>query len=93
MCQPSLTITALSGTQVTRKIVKNVASKPEIYLQTVLVNQRYTCTFNIAPEATQIMEFRLAVTHALNDFTFGEIVRRGSLNHIIRMPLTLHILV
>ncbi|XP_057764971.1 subtilisin-like protease SBT2.4 [Salvia miltiorrhiza] len=91
--QPSLTITALSGTRVTHRIVKNVASKPETYLCAVLPPKGVSVSvdppwFNIAPEATQILEIRLVVTQVLNDFSFGEIVLTGSLNHIIRMPLS-----
>lgn len=91
--QPSLTITALSGTRVTHRIVRNVASKPETYLCAVLPPKGVSVSvdppwFNIAPEATQTLEIRLLVTQALNDFSFGEIVLTGSLNHIIRMPLS-----
>ncbi|XP_042028494.1 subtilisin-like protease SBT2.4 [Salvia splendens] len=92
--QPSLTITALSGARVTRRVVKNVASKPETYVCAVVPPKGVTVSvdppwFSIAPEATQVLEIRLAVTQALDDFTFGEIVMTGSLNHIVRMPLSI----
>lgn len=92
--QPSLTITALSGARVTRRIVKNVASKPETYVCAVVPPKGVTVSvdppwFNVAPEATQVLEIRLAVTQALDDFAFGEIVMTGSLNHIVRMPLSI----
>ncbi|KAH6787745.1 PA-domain containing subtilase family protein [Perilla frutescens var. hirtella] len=91
--QPSLTITALSGTRVTHRIVKNVANKPERYLCAVLSPKGVSVSvnptwFNIAPEETQILEIRLVVTQVLEDFSFGEIVLTGTLNHIIRMPLS-----
>ncbi|XP_042031185.1 subtilisin-like protease SBT2.4 [Salvia splendens] len=92
--QPSLTITALSGARVTRRIVKNVASKPETYVCAVVPPKGVTVSvdppwFNVAPEATQVLEIRLAVTQSLDDFAFGEIVMTGSLNHIVRMPLSI----
>lgn len=92
--QPSVTITALSGTRVTHRTVKNVANKPETYLCAVLPPKGVSIGvdppwFTIAPEETQILQIRLVVTQALNDFTFGEIVLTGSLNHITRLPLSL----
>lgn len=92
--QPSLTITALSGTRITHRTVKNVASKPETYLCAVLPPKGVSVSvdppwFTIAPEETRTLEIRLLVTQALNDFSFGEIILTGSLNHIIRLPLSL----
>ncbi|KAL0305988.1 UNVERIFIED_CONTAM: Subtilisin-like protease SBT2.4 [Sesamum radiatum] len=91
--QPSLTITALSGMRMTKRVVKNVASKPETYLCAVLPPEGVTVTvdppwFTIAPQESQSLEIRLYVTQALDDFSFGEIVLTGSLNHIVRMPLS-----
>ncbi|KAL8461522.1 hypothetical protein ACS0TY_032851 [Phlomoides rotata] len=91
--QPSVTITALSGTRVTHRVVMNVASKPETYLCAVLQPKGVSVSvdpawFTIAPEKTQTLEIRLVVTQVLDDFSFGEIVLTGSLNHIIRMPLS-----
>ncbi|KAL0305984.1 UNVERIFIED_CONTAM: Subtilisin-like protease SBT2.4 [Sesamum radiatum] len=91
--QPSLTITALSGMRMTKRVVKNIASKPETYLCAVLPPEGVTVTvdppwFTIAPQESQSLEIRLYVTQALDDFSFGEIVLTGSLNHIVRMPLS-----
>ncbi|KAG8385789.1 hypothetical protein BUALT_Bualt03G0081800 [Buddleja alternifolia] len=91
--QPSVTITALSGMRMTRRVVKNVASKPETYLCAVLPPKGVTVSvdppwFTIAPQETQTLEIRLGVTQVLDDFSFGEIVLIGSLNHIVRMPLS-----
>lgn len=91
--QPSVTITALSGTRVTHRVVKNVASKPETYVSAVLPPKGVSVSvdpawFTVAPEATQTLEIRLVVTQVLDDFSFGEIVLTGSSNHIVRMPLS-----
>lgn len=77
----------------THRVVKNVASKPETYLCAVLPPKGVTVSvdpawFTIAPEETQTLEIRLVVTQVLDDFSFGEIVLTGSLNHIVRMPLS-----
>ncbi|KAI3456511.1 hypothetical protein Pfo_013174 [Paulownia fortunei] len=91
--QPSVTITALSGMRMTQRVVKNVASKPETYLCALLPPKGVTVSvdppwFTIAPEETQTLEIRLLVNQVLDDFSFGEIVLTGSLNHIVRMPLS-----
>ncbi|KAL3627424.1 hypothetical protein CASFOL_028787 [Castilleja foliolosa] len=91
--QPSVTITALSGMRMTQRVVKNVASKPETYLCAVLPPNGVTVKvdppwFTLAPGESQTLEIRLVVNQVLNDFSFGEIVLTGSLNHIVRMPLS-----
>ncbi|KAK6123920.1 hypothetical protein DH2020_042339 [Rehmannia glutinosa] len=91
--QPSVTITALSGMRMTQRVVKNVASKPETYLCALLPPKGVTVKvdppwFTLAPEETQTLEIRFVVNQVLDDFSFGEIVLTGSLNHIIRMPVS-----
>ncbi|KAK4439395.1 Subtilisin-like protease SBT2.4 [Sesamum alatum] len=91
--QPSLTITALSGMRMTKRVVKSVASKPETYLCAVRPPKGVAVTvdppgFTIAPQESQSLEIRLYVIQALDDFSFGEIVLTGSLNHIVRIPLS-----
>ncbi|GFP85073.1 subtilisin-like protease sbt3.3 [Phtheirospermum japonicum] len=91
--QPSVTITALSGMRMTQRVVKNVASKPETYLCAVLPPNGVTVKvdppwFTLAPGESQTLEIRLVVNQVLDDFSFGEIVLTGSLNHIVRMPLS-----
>ncbi|XP_073059984.1 subtilisin-like protease SBT2.4 isoform X2 [Primulina eburnea] len=86
--QPSVTITALYGKRTVNRVVKNVASKPETYLSAVLVPKGVRISidppwFTIAPGGTQNLEVRLVVTRALEDFSFGEIVLTGSMNHIV----------
>ncbi|KAF8409609.1 hypothetical protein HHK36_005687 [Tetracentron sinense] len=90
---PSVTITALVGSRLVRRSVKNIASKPETYLCSVLqpggvVVNLFPPWFTIAPQGTQDLEIKLNVTQALNSFSFGEIVLTGSLDHIVRIPLS-----
>ncbi|KAF6159120.1 hypothetical protein GIB67_032737 [Kingdonia uniflora] len=90
---PSLTISALNGSQLVRRSVKNVASKPETYLCSVLqpegaVVNVYPSWFTIAPQGTQDLCIKLNATELLDDYRFGEIVLTGSLDHIVRIPLS-----
>ncbi|GAB2301055.1 hypothetical protein Dimus_035091 [Dionaea muscipula] len=90
---PSVTIVTLRGSQVVRRTVKNVQSKPETYLCSVLppkgVKVELSPTwFTIGPYGTQSLEIKLNATRVRNDFSFGEIVLTGSLDHIVRVPLS-----
>ncbi|GFY91712.1 PA-domain containing subtilase family protein [Actinidia rufa] len=90
---PSVTISALRGYQLVRRSVKNVANKPETYLCAVLPPEGVTVKLNpfwfrVAPQGSQELEIELNVTQKLDDFRFGEIVLTGSLNHIVRIPLS-----
>lgn len=92
---PSITIAALIGPQLVRRTVKNVQRKPETYLCAVLPPNGTTVSlyppwFTIAPQGTQELDIQFNVTKAMDDFSFGEIVLTGSLNHIIRIPLSVH---
>ncbi|XP_072956541.1 subtilisin-like protease SBT2.4 [Typha angustifolia] len=89
---PSITISALRGYQSVRRNVKNVASKAETYLCSVLPPEGVTVGvqppwFTVAPEGAQHLEIVFNVTKGSNSFSFGEIVLTGSLNHIVRLPL------
>ncbi|KZV45041.1 hypothetical protein F511_30202 [Dorcoceras hygrometricum] len=91
--QPSVTITALSGKRTVNRVVRNVASKPETYLSAVLTPNGVSISidppwFTIAPGETKNLEIRLTVTRVLQDFSFGEIVLTGSMNHIVRIPVS-----
>ncbi|CAA0817963.1 Subtilisin-like protease SBT2.4 [Striga hermonthica] len=91
--QPSVTVTALSGMRMTQRVVKNVARIRETYLCAVFPPNGVTVKvdpswFTLAPGESQILEIRFLVDRALDDFSFGEIVLTGSLNHIVRMPLS-----
>ncbi|GLT72651.1 hypothetical protein SLA2020_445640 [Shorea laevis] len=90
---PSLTIAALAGTQLVRRTVKNVGLRPETYLCSVMppngtMVSLYPSWFNIAPQGTQDLDIHVNVTKAMNGFSFGEVVLTGSLNHIVRIPLS-----
>ncbi|KAK9267544.1 hypothetical protein L1049_009972 [Liquidambar formosana] len=90
---PSITISALIGSQVVRRSVKNVANKTETYLCSVLPPNGTTVNlfppwFTIVSQGTQDLEIQFNVTQAMDDFSFGEIVVTGSLDHIVRIPLS-----
>lgn len=92
---PSITISALIGSRLVRRTVKNVLRKPETYLCAVLPPNGTTVSLNppwftLAPQGSQELDVQFNVTKAMDDFTFGEIVLTGSLNHIIRIPLSVH---
>lgn len=90
---PSVTISALTISQIVQRSLQNVGSKPETYLCSVLppngtmVNLSPTW-FTIAPQGTQDIEIQFHVTQAVGEFSFGEIILIGSLNHIVRIPLS-----
>ncbi|CAN6482574.1 unnamed protein product [Victoria cruziana] len=90
---PSITIGDLQGQRSVWRNATNVASETETYLCSVLppsgVEVRVLPSFfTIAPQETQHLEIRLNVIQPLNVFSFGEIVLIGSLDHIVRLPLT-----
>ncbi|KAL5578756.1 hypothetical protein UlMin_011198 [Ulmus minor] len=90
---PSITISALVGSQMVRRTVKNVQNEPETYLCAVFppngtVVSLYPTWFTITPRGTQDLEIQFKVTQVMDDFTFGQIILIGSLNHIVRIPLS-----
>ncbi|XP_043693789.1 subtilisin-like protease SBT2.4 [Telopea speciosissima] len=90
---PSVTISNLITSQVVRRSVKNVESKPETYLCAVLQPRGVEVSvnppqFTVNPQGTQDLEVTINVTQALNSFSFGEIVLTGSLDHMVRIPLS-----
>lgn len=90
---PSVTVSALARTQSIRRTVKNVGLRPETYLCSVMPPNGTMVSlsplwFDIAAEGTQDLNIQINVTNAKNDFSFGEIVLTGSLNHIVRIPLS-----
>ncbi|KAL9243490.1 hypothetical protein vseg_017370 [Gypsophila vaccaria] len=91
---PSVTITSLVGPQVVQRSVINVGSKNETYLCAVLppngVAVEVSPTwFTIAPRMNQALKITLNVTRAVKNYSFGEIVLTGSLDHIVRIPLSI----
>ncbi|KAK9935962.1 hypothetical protein M0R45_012832 [Rubus argutus] len=90
---PSVTISALNRSRLVRRVFMNVGRKPETYFSSVLPPNGTTVdisppTFTIAPQGTQELGIQFNVTRAMDQFTFGEIVLTGSLNHIVRIPLS-----
>lgn len=71
----------------------NVANRTETYVCAAIppkgvkvdINPTW---FTVAPQGTQDLEINLTVTQALDAFSFGEIVLTGSLNHIVRMAVS-----
>ncbi|GAB2212589.1 hypothetical protein Drorol1_Dr00020565 [Drosera rotundifolia] len=91
---PSITVAKLRGSRVVKRTVLNVQSKPETYLCSVLPPKGVTVVlsptwFTISPYGTQSLEIKLNVTQVLSDFSFGEIVLTGSLDHIVRVSLSI----
>ncbi|KAG2288342.1 hypothetical protein Bca52824_047946 [Brassica carinata] len=90
---PSVTISALKGPLVVRRSFQNVSNKTERYLGSVLppngtIVRLNPSWFTIRAQRIQDVDIEFNVTEVLNQFTFGEIVLTGSLNHIVRIPLT-----
>ncbi|XP_016508521.2 subtilisin-like protease SBT2.4 isoform X2 [Nicotiana tabacum] len=91
---PSITITSLNGSRLVRRTVMNVGSKAETYVSAVLAPKGVMVDiqpswFKIAPQETQHLHITLNVTQPLDEFTFGEIVLTGSLDHVVKMPLSI----
>lgn len=90
---PSVTISALAGARVVRRRVQNVSGKPESYLVGVVPPEGVMVEiippwFTVSPEGVQDLVFKLNVTKVLDDYSFGEIVLTGSLNHVVRIPIS-----
>ncbi|XP_077230900.1 PA-domain containing subtilase family protein [Tasmannia lanceolata] len=90
---PTITISDLIGSQSVRRTVMNVASSAETYMCSVIqpggvVVSVHPPLFTVAPLETLDLEIKLNVTQVLDDFSFGDIVLTGSLDHIVRLPLS-----
>ncbi|KAK7387727.1 hypothetical protein VNO78_22517 [Psophocarpus tetragonolobus] len=90
---PSVTISALRGTVSLRRTFTSVGNNTETYLASVLPPNGtkvylYPTWFTINPQGTQDMEIQLSVIQPMKNFTFGEIVLTGNLNHIVRITLS-----
>ncbi|CAN8240768.1 unnamed protein product [Cochlearia groenlandica] len=91
--QPSVTISTLKEPLVLKRSFQNVFNKTETYLGSVLPPNGTTVRLNpywftVRPQNIQDLDIEFNVTQVLNHFTFGEIVLTGSLNHIVRIPLS-----
>ncbi|CAM8915231.1 unnamed protein product [Rhodiola kirilowii] len=90
---PSVTLTSLRGSHVVRRIVKNVSEKRETYLCSALSPNGTMVSisppvFTVEPGGLQALNMTLIVTQPMRKYTFGEIVLTGTLNHIVRIPLS-----
>ncbi|XP_052108250.1 subtilisin-like protease SBT2.4 [Arachis duranensis] len=90
---PSVTISSLRGSASMRRTFINVGNKTETYLATVMPPFGTTVDlsptwFTISPQGTQDLNIRLNVYATMKNFSFGEIVLTGNLNHIVRITLS-----
>lgn len=90
---PSITITALRGSVSVKRTLMSVGNNTETYLASVLPPNGtrvdlYPNWFNITRQGTQDLEIQLSVIQPMANFTFGEIVLTGNLNHIVRITLS-----
>ncbi|XP_065879058.1 subtilisin-like protease SBT2.4 [Euphorbia lathyris] len=90
---PSVTVSALAGSLTIERSVKNVGSKVETYLASVVspngTEVRISPTlFEINPQQIQRLKIQFNVSNVRNEFSFGEIVLTGTLDHIVRIPLS-----
>ncbi|KAI3847775.1 hypothetical protein MKX03_009758 [Papaver bracteatum] len=91
---PSITISSLNGSRFMKRTVKSVATKTETYLCSVLQPPGIAVNltpswFTINPQGMQDLYIKLDVNEIKDDFSFGEIVLTGSLDHIVRVPLAI----
>ncbi|XP_078437636.1 PA-domain containing subtilase family protein [Wolffia australiana] len=91
---PAITISSLKGILRLRRRMKNVGRAEEIYLISVLEPEGVRVhikpsVFTIQPQKTQDVKIKLKAIKALKGYSFGEIVLTGSLDHIVRLPLSI----
>ncbi|KAI9128231.1 hypothetical protein K1719_001224 [Acacia pycnantha] len=90
---PSVTISSLAGSASVRRTVMNVANKTETYSGSVLPPNGTSVHLNppwftINPQQTQDLQIQFCVIQPVGAFSFGEVVLTGSLNHIVRITLS-----
>ncbi|WVZ12192.1 hypothetical protein V8G54_016722 [Vigna mungo] len=90
---PSVTVSALRGSVSVRRTFTNVGNTTETYLATVRPpNGTDICLhptwFTLTPQGTQDLDIHISVVQPMQNFTFGEIVLTGNLNHIVRITLS-----
>lgn len=90
---PSVTISALTGSVSVQRTLKNVGNKTETYIGSVIPPNGTTVNlhptwFTISPQGTQDLEIQFCVTHPMKGFSFGEVILTGTLNHIVRITLS-----
>ncbi|KAI4372306.1 hypothetical protein MLD38_010552 [Melastoma candidum] len=90
---PSVTISSLVGSRMISRRVKNVGNWQELYTCTVFPPSGTTVTisppwFTINPQGMQDLHLQVNATEVRNEFSHGEVILRGRLNHIVRIPLS-----
>ncbi|KAG4929193.1 hypothetical protein JHK82_046255 [Glycine max] len=90
---PSVTISALRGSVSVWRTLMSVGNNTETYFASVQPPKGtkaylYPTWFTISPQGTQDLEIQLSVIQPMSNFTFGEIVLTGNLNHIVRITLS-----
>ncbi|KAL2339223.1 hypothetical protein Fmac_013669 [Flemingia macrophylla] len=90
---PSVTISALRGSVSTRRTFMSVGNKTETYLGNVIppngtIVNLYPTSFTISPLGSQDLEIQFSVIQPMKNYSFGEIVLIGNLNHIVRITLS-----
>ena len=76
-----------------RRTFMNVGNTTETYLASVLPPNGtnvclYPTWFTLTPQGMQDLEIQFSVVEPMQNFTFGEIVLTGNLNHIVRITLS-----
>jgi len=90
---PSVTVSALRGSVSVQRTLMNVGNTTETYLASVMPPNGtnvclYPTWFTLTPQGVQDLEIQFSVVQPTQNFTFGEIVLTGNLNHIVRITLS-----
>ncbi|KAK7348405.1 hypothetical protein VNO80_22960 [Phaseolus coccineus] len=90
---PSVTVSALRGSVSVQRTLMNVGNTTETYLASVIPPNGtnvclYPTWFTLTPQGMQHLEIQFSVVQPMQNFTFGEIVLTGNLNHIVRITLS-----
>jgi len=90
---PSVTVSELRGSVSVRRTFMNVGESTETYLASVIPPNGteiclYPTWFTLTPQGTQDLDIQITVVQPMRNFTFGEIVLAGNLNHIVRITLS-----
>ncbi|KAL0326643.1 UNVERIFIED_CONTAM: Subtilisin-like protease SBT2.5 [Sesamum angustifolium] len=92
----SVTVSNLVGSRKVKRRVTNVADADEKYTVTMRepagVKVRVTPeAFKISVNASRFIRLHLEATQRTNAYTFGEMVLRGSKNHVVRVPIAVFV--
>jgi hypothetical protein len=93
---PSITLANLIGIHVIQRMVTNVVNHPKNYMITwidpadvVMAINPITFSIGIGSQKTQIITFTLGATQISSFVSFGNIMFKGNLGHIIRIPISI----